>query len=105
VAGPDLRGGSGRDRISFALEWAGFRHVANNAVRVAFDCASQREQLYELAQRYEDRRPDLADLCLIRMSELYPHHTILTVDEDDFRMYRRNKRDRIPLLTPPKKKW
>jgi uncharacterized protein len=81
-----------------------FGMLRDNAVRVAFDCASQREQLYELAKRYEDRRPDLADLCLIRMSELCPHHTILTVDDDDLRIYRRNKRDRIPLLTPPKKK-
>ena len=64
----------------------------------------KREQLYELAKRYEDRHPDLADLCLIRMSELYPHHTIPAVYDDDFRIYRRNKRDRIPLLTSPKKK-
>ena len=35
------------------------------------------------------------------MSEIYPRHTILTVD-DDFRVYRRNKREAIPLLFPPK---
>jgi len=35
------------------------------------------------------------------MSELYPHHTLITVDAD-FRVYRRNKREAIPLLTPPK---
>lgn len=52
--------------------------------------------------RYADRRPDFADLCLIRMSELYPHHTVLTVD-DDFRLYRRYKWEAIPTLSPPKK--
>jgi hypothetical protein len=77
--------------------------LRDNLVRVAFDCGNQREQLYNLAKRYENRRPDLADLCLIRMSELFPEHTILTVDEADFRVYRRNKREAIPLLTPPKK--
>jgi hypothetical protein len=41
-------------------------------------------QLQELARRYSDRNPDLADLCLIRMSELHPRHSILTVDEADF---------------------
>jgi hypothetical protein len=32
-------------------------------------------QLVALARRYADRQPDLADLCLIRMSEL--HHAIV----------------------------
>ncbi len=77
--------------------------LQRGAVRIAFDCQSNLDQLADLAMRYADRRPDLADLCLIRMSELYPHHSILTVDEDDFRVYRRNKREAIPLLTPPKK--
>lgn len=76
--------------------------LQRRAVRVAFDCASHQEQLHELAIRYSDRHPDLADLCIIRMSELYPRHIVLTVDESDFRVYRRNKREAIPLLCPPK---
>jgi uncharacterized protein len=71
-------------------------------LEVAFDCAKNIESLRSLAIRYADRSPDLADLCLIRMSELYPKHTVITVDEDDFRVYRRNKREAIPLLCPPK---
>jgi uncharacterized protein len=77
--------------------------VAAGVLRVAFDCNQHIERLHELAVRYADRHPDLADLCLIRMSELYPKHTLLTVDEDDFRVYRRNKREAIPLLCPPRK--
>ena len=76
--------------------------VAAGMLEVAFDCGQNIEQLRGLATRYADRRPDLADLCLIRMSELYPHHTLITADED-FRVYRRNKREAIPLLCPPKK--
>jgi hypothetical protein len=57
--------------------------------------------LRKLADRYADRHPDLADLCLIRMSELYPRHSIITVDLQDFRIYRRNKREIIPIITPP----
>jgi uncharacterized protein len=75
--------------------------LQDNVVRVAFDCTSQVEHLHDLALRYADRRPDLADLCLIRMSELYPRHPIITVDEADFRVYRRNKREAIPLICPP----
>jgi predicted nucleic acid-binding protein len=76
--------------------------LRDHIVRVAFDCESEMEHLYALAARYADRKPDLADLCLIRMSELYPRHTVITVN-DDFRVYRRNKREAIPLLTPPRK--
>jgi predicted nucleic acid-binding protein len=76
--------------------------LRDNIVRVAFDCAGHQEQLFDLATRYSDLHPDLADLCLIRMSELYPRHTVITVD-NDFRVYRRNKRETIPLLCPPKK--
>ncbi len=77
--------------------------LRRGAIRVAFDCTSHLDRLHDLAISYADRRPDLADLCLIRMSELYPHHTVITVDAD-FRVYRRNKREAIPLLTPPRSK-
>jgi uncharacterized protein len=75
--------------------------IENELLQVAFDCGSHWEPLRELADRYADRQPDLADLCLIRMSELFPRHPIITVDEADFRVYRRNKRDAIPLICPP----
>ncbi|HUK25667.1 MAG TPA: hypothetical protein VLV49_13880 [Terriglobales bacterium] len=74
--------------------------LRDGMLRVAFDCGRHIEKLYQLARRYEDRHPDLADLCLIRMSELYPHHLVITVDEADFHVYRRNKREVIPTLCP-----
>jgi len=70
-------------------------------VRLAFQCREHLPQLGALAQRYADRRPDLADLCLVRMSEVYPRHSVITVDREDFRVYRRNKREVIPLICPP----
>lgn len=72
-------------------------------ITLAFDCKDPLPQLEELAKRYADRRPDLADLCLIRMSELFPKHPVITVDRADFRVYRRNKRELIPLICPPEK--
>jgi uncharacterized protein len=74
--------------------------IRDEMLRVAFDCARNLEQLFSLARRYEDRKPDLADLCLVRMSELYPRHSVITVDENDFRVYRRNKREVIPTICP-----
>jgi hypothetical protein len=70
-------------------------------VTLAFDCNDHLPQLADLAERYADRRPDLADLCLVRLSELHPRHRVVTVDRQDFRVYRRNKRDTIPLICPP----
>lgn len=72
-------------------------------VRLAFDCRDHLPQLTTLAARYADRHPDLADLCIIRMSELHPKHSVVTVDRADFRVYRRNKRETIPLVSPPER--
>ena len=74
--------------------------VSAGMLQIAFDLGENAEKVHELAQRYSDRHADLADVCLIRMSELYPHHTLITVDAD-FRVYRRNKREAIPVLYPP----
>ena len=75
--------------------------VQDEMLRMAFDFARNLDQLRDLARRYEDRKPDLADLCLVRMSELYPRHAVITVDESAFRVYRRNKREIIPTICPP----
>lgn len=71
-------------------------------LRIAFDLTKNVEEVAELAKRYQDRTPDLADLCLIRMSELHQDLPVLTVDEKDFRVYRKNGRDVIPIVCPPR---
>jgi predicted nucleic acid-binding protein len=70
-------------------------------IELAFDVNDHLPHLFSLARRYADRKPDLADLCLIRMSELNPNHTLITIDREDFSVYRRNKREVIPLICPP----
>jgi uncharacterized protein len=75
--------------------------LSDGLITLAFDCNDHLPRLEALAKRYADRRPDLADLCLIRMSELNPRHSVITVDRSDFRVYRRNKREMIPLICPP----
>jgi len=87
---------------SFQLESVSYvlSLLQDEMLRVVFDCNRNIGTLAELARRYNDRNPDLADLCLIRMSELYPGHIVLTVDSD-FRVYRRNRREVIPVHMPP----
>ena len=74
--------------------------IHDGLVRPAFDLAGQLPRLAELAARYADRSPDLADICLIRMSELYPKYPVITTDLNDFKVYRRGRREAIPLITP-----
>ena len=76
--------------------------LQDGLLRIAFDLAENFEEVQVLAERYRDRTPDLADLCLIRMSELYDDLPVVTVDESDFRVYRKNRRDVIPIVCPPR---
>ena len=71
--------------------------VREGLVRPAFLSADHLPRLAELAARYADRTPDLADLCLIRLSELHPKHPVITTDLRDFKIYRRGRREIIPL--------
>lgn len=78
--------------------------VHDGLIKPDFDVAAHLPRLLQLAIRYADRQPDLADLCLIRMSELHAAHPVITVDVSDFRIYRRGRRDAIPLVHPPARK-
>jgi uncharacterized protein len=74
--------------------------VQNGLVRPTFVLSDHIARLSELAARYADRKPDIADLCLIRLSELYPRYPVITTDVADFRIYRRGRREVIPLIHP-----
>jgi predicted nucleic acid-binding protein len=78
------------------------RMMETGLIRLAFDIEGHRPELIALARRYADRQPDLADLCLIRMSEINPQLPVITVD-GDFRIYRRNQREMIPVIMPPRR--
>jgi predicted nucleic acid-binding protein len=77
--------------------------VSEGLVRSAFVLDDHVSRLADLAARYDDRKPDLADLCLIRMSELHPRHAVITTDLADFRVYRRGRREVVPLVHPPER--
>src|SRR5215467_10781618 len=66
--------------------------VHEGMLRPDFDVREHLPHLRAMAKRYADRTPDLADLCLIRLSELNPRNSVITVDIEDFRIYRRNRR-------------
>jgi predicted nucleic acid-binding protein len=65
------------------------------------DFETESLRLHQLAAQYHPRM-DVADAAIVRLSELYPHHTILTVDREDFIIYRRNQKQPLPCdFGPP----
>ncbi len=73
--------------------------VATGTVVVAFNPNAEAEAVAVLLARYSDVPMDYADACLVRMAELYPEASVLTVDSD-FHVYRKNRRSAIPVITP-----
>jgi predicted nucleic acid-binding protein len=58
-------------------------------------------RLLELCRKYSPRM-DLADACLVRITELAVRCKIWTVDREDFSVYRRHGRQTVPCEFPPR---
>jgi hypothetical protein len=56
-----------------------------------------------LATKYADRPMDLADACIVRMTELTSKCRVWTVDRSDFSTYRRHGKKVIPCEFPEEK--
>jgi uncharacterized protein len=64
-----------------------------------FPVAPHAASLKALMAKYSGVPMSLADACLVRLSELHDHVTVMTLDHD-FLIYRRHSRQGIPLLMP-----
>lgn len=80
-----------------------FEFVRRGLLEVSFRAESEIEALIELERSYSDVPMSLADACLVRMSELCPRSRVITTDSD-FLVYRRNRRQVIPVICPPELK-
>ena len=65
-----------------------------------WDLCEHQARVRELVRKYADQPMDLADACLVAMSEKWWDCRVVTVDAGDFKVYRRRGRHPIPLLTP-----
>ena len=70
---------------------------------LAFDLSAQTAGVLSLLRKYRDHGMDLADACIVRMTELMRDCKVVTVDRADFAVYRRNSRELIPVIVPPSK--
>jgi predicted nucleic acid-binding protein len=73
--------------------------LSNGVVKIDFRMLSEVEALQRLMRRFANVPMSLADACLVRMTELDPKSTVLTLDSD-FRVYRRNRRQVVPTIMP-----
>lgn len=75
--------------------------VGRGIVRADFRVGTEIDALRLLMKRFSNVPMSLADACLVRMTELDPRSVVLTLDSD-FRIYRRNRRQIIPTISPGK---
>lgn len=68
-------------------------------VVVRFSLPDELAEALRLIRRYHDTPMSFADACLVRMAEKSDKTVVFTTD-GDFRMYRRNGRQVIPLILP-----
>jgi predicted nucleic acid-binding protein len=73
--------------------------LADGVFDLTFSLSKERAFVAGLMEQYRDLPMSLADACLVRLSELLPAIPVLTLDAD-FRVYRRNKRQQIPVIAP-----
>ncbi len=83
-------------KLELLCDW-----LRRGAVRVEFQMAEHWDDLEKLMDKYADQKMDLADACLVKLSELHRDCRVLTCD-DDFLVYRRKDRLQIPLIFPPR---
>jgi predicted nucleic acid-binding protein len=75
--------------------------VARGIIRCDFHVMAEVTALRALMKKFANVPMSLADACLVRMTELDPKSVILTLDSD-FGIYRRNRRQVVPTISPRK---
>jgi len=88
-----LRGLSGGSARVFEL-------IRRGAVAVGFRLTDELEPVQRVIARYGRTRTDLADACLVRMSEVYVDPVVVTIDSQFRDVYRRHGRKTIPTMLP-----
>ncbi len=73
--------------------------VSRGVLAIGFRLAPEFEAVRKLMAKYASVPMSLADACLVRMTELDGRASVVTFD-GDFRVYRRNGRQAVPVLMP-----
>lgn len=83
-------------QANFLLQW-----LEKGVLSLPFCLQKEIQPVNALLKKYSDVPMSLADGCLVRLAENYPHSLILTLDSD-FKVYRKNGSQLISLIFPDK---
>ena len=75
--------------------------VQRGVVRLSFRLDGEIGAIRTLLKTYQDVRIDLADACLVRMSEIHDDSVVMTLDSEFRDVFRRRGRQSIPTIMPP----
>jgi len=73
--------------------------VEIGVIKINFSVQEEITWIARLIAKYRQLPMSVADACLVRMSEFHDSCRVMTTDTD-FRIYRRNGRQLIPVLMP-----
>ncbi|NEO52511.1 MAG: PIN domain-containing protein [Okeania sp. SIO3B5] len=73
--------------------------VKAGVIQISFVLTEEIEAVGNLMKKYQSVPMSFADACLVRMSELIPGSSLLTLDSD-FRIYRKNQTEVIDVIIP-----
>jgi predicted nucleic acid-binding protein len=74
--------------------------LTRGVVSAPFRLEAEATAVKKLLARYGDVPMDLADACLVRLTELHSDSVLLTIDSEFRDVYRRHGRQAIPTLLP-----
>jgi predicted nucleic acid-binding protein len=81
----------------------GLKLILRGDLILDFNLAAEARPVLDLLEKYRDRQMDLADACLVRMTEKSARSKVWTVDRADFSVYRRHGRQPVPCEFGPEK--
>jgi predicted nucleic acid-binding protein len=73
--------------------------LENGALSIGLRIREHISAVRKLHKKYHDMPMSLADACVVRMSKLYEHHAVLTLDSH-FTVYRKHGRIPLTLIYP-----
>jgi uncharacterized protein len=90
------------DELSFLIgdPRLGLKLVARGDLVLNFQLVDHVAEVADLLEKYRDVPMDLADACLVRMTELQDRCKVWTTDATDFKIFRRHRRHLIPIEIP-----
>ena len=74
--------------------------LAAGDLELAFELDAEKAAVLRLVRKYKDQEMDLADACVVRMSELIKRSVVYTVDQTDFSVYRAHGNRAIRCVSP-----